>query len=148
MILSASGDAVSASNTSRFVRPFLLWLKPGIKEETILMANKAMRKIGHFTVYAGLALLAARIFITSSKSYLNKYWFASAAVLAAIVAVTDEFQQSFYLSRTGTFYDCLLDIAGALTALSVVAFLIAATRRRTHQRTTATLKQTNIKATS
>lgn len=119
---ASTGD-FSAANTSRIVRPLLLWLFPDITEQGLLTAHFLVRKVAHFTEYAILGWLAARAFITSSRTLLRRYWFVAGLVLVAIQALMDEYHQSFVPSRTASPYDSAIDIAGGLTALVVFAYL-------------------------
>lgn len=129
-VLFASTANFSASNTSRIIRPLLLWLFPNITEPTLLQVHFFVRKCAHFTEYALLALLAARAFRTSSLSALRRSWWLASFALVAVVALTDEYHQSFLPSRTGTIYDSLLDMTGGATALAVLALWLAVRRRR------------------
>jgi VanZ family protein len=126
LIFFFSTGELSASNTSRIVRPLLLWLFPSISEESLLLAHFMVRKTAHFTEYAVLALLAARAFYGSSRPPLRRHWFTSALSLVVLYALSDEFHQRFVPSRTGSIYDSLVDISGGLTAL----LLLALWRRR------------------
>ncbi len=117
LIFFFSTGELSAGNTSRIVRPVLLWLFPEISEERIAFAHFLVRKGAHFTEYAILALLAARAFSTSTRELLRRRWFTSALVLVIFYALSDEFHQTFVPSRTGSIYDSFIDIAGGLTAL-------------------------------
>ncbi len=121
VIFFASTGNLSASNTSRIVRPLLVWLFPAITEAELLRAHFFVRKAAHFTEYAVLALLAARAFLTSSSAALKNYWPAAALALVVAVALLDEYHQSFDAARTGTIYDSLLDIAGGGFALLALA---------------------------
>lgn len=116
-IFFASTVNFSASNTSRLIRPLLVWLFPGISEENLNFAHFIIRKLGHLTEYAILALLAARAFKTSSQEILRRRWFLLALLLVALYAFSDEFHQLFVPSRTGSIYDSFIDIAGGLLAL-------------------------------
>ena len=117
LIFFFSTGELSAGNTSRIVRPLLLWLFPGISEERIIFAHFITRKIAHFTEYAILALLAARAFLSSSQKPLSRRWFTASLTLVILYALSDEYHQSFVPSRTGSIYDSLIDITGGLTAL-------------------------------
>ena len=123
VILFASTNSMSASNTSRFVRPLLLLLSPDMSEQGLAFAHFIVRKCAHFTEYAVLALLAARAFLTSSHSALNHNWFLTAFCLVVLCSLTDEGHQSFVPTRTGAIGDILIDIAGGATALSALAVL-------------------------
>jgi VanZ family protein len=121
LIFFASTGNMSASNTSRIIRPLLLWLFPGITDASLLQAHFFVRKAAHFTEYAVLALLAARAFLTSSNEKLKRRWQAAAFALAAACALLDEYHQSFLPSRTGTIYDSLIDMSGGAAALALLA---------------------------
>lgn len=115
-------------NTSRIVRPLLLWLFPDISEARIQLTHLVMRKAAHFTEYAILGWLAARVFATSSRDLLRRYWFSAALLLIVFQAVLDEYHQSFVTTRTGSPYDSLIDIVGGLFGLAGFAYL--QTRRK------------------
>ena len=128
-VLFASSSSFSASNTSRIIRPLLLWLFPDISEESLAYVHFLVRKAAHFSEYALLALLAARAFRTSQKERLRRLWWLAAFALVACVALVDEYHQSFLPSRTGTIYDSLLDMTGGAVALTCLALWLAVRRR-------------------
>ncbi len=121
LIFLASSASFSASNTSRIIRPLLLWLFPDMTEGALLQAHFLVRKAAHFTEYAILALLAARAFLNSTRESVRRVWWLASFAVVAGVALLDEYRQSFLPSRTGTVYDSLLDMAGGAAALAVVA---------------------------
>ncbi len=129
-ILFASSASFSASNTSRIIRPLLLWLYPEISEATLAHVHFLVRKAAHFSEYALLALLAARAFLTSSRAALARLWWLAAFAAVACVSLTDEYHQSFVPTRTGTIYDSLLDMAGGATALACLALWLRLGRRK------------------
>jgi VanZ family protein len=131
-IFFASGDNLSASETSRIVRPLLLWLFPGITEARLLDAHFLVRKAAHLTEYALLALLAARAFLTSSQEMLRRRWITASLCLVVLCALLDEYHQSFLATRTGSIYDSLLDTTGGAIALACVVLVRAFGRRREH----------------
>lgn len=134
LIFFASTGNLSAPNTSRILRPLLLWLFPGITEATLLQAHFVVRKGAHFTEYFVLALLAARAFLSSSRSSLRRRWWLASLALVASVALLDEYHQSFVSTRTGTIYDSLIDLAGGACAVALVALWRAARGRRGRSR--------------
>src|SRR5687768_18080706 len=75
VILFASTDGFSAGNTSRIIRPLMLWLFPEITEAQLGTVHLLTRKTAHFVEYAILAFLAQRAFITSTRDLLKKHWF-------------------------------------------------------------------------
>lgn len=117
LIFLFSTGGLSASNTSRIIRPVLLWLFPEISEERLALVHFIVRKAAHFTEYAVLALLAARAFLGSSRDVLRRRWLLSSLILVTLYALSDEYHQRFVPTRTGSVYDSLIDISGGLTAL-------------------------------
>jgi len=117
LIFLFSTGGLSASNTSRIIRPVLLWLFPEISEERLALVHFIVRKAAHFTEYAVLALLAARAFLGSSRDLLRRRWFLSSLALVVVYALSDEYHQRFVPTRTGSVYDSLIDISGGLAAL-------------------------------
>lgn len=107
----------SSINTSGFIGPFLLWLFPDLSEARLATIHFLIRKACHFTEYAILALLARRVFVTSSKAFIQRRWFELGLLLVACYALLDEFHQSFVPSRTASIYDSAIDVAGGLTVL-------------------------------
>ncbi|HJR07600.1 MAG TPA: VanZ family protein [Pyrinomonadaceae bacterium] len=131
-IFFASTGAMSASNTSRIIAPLFRWLFPNITEAQLLSVHFAVRKGAHLTEYAVLALLAARAFIPSTRQFLHRRWFIAALALVALVALLDEYNQSFNVARTGTIWDSLIDVSGGTIAL--VVFSLWRMRRRRRER--------------
>lgn len=125
VIFVASSNAGSMTNTSRIVRPLLLWLIPDISDASLLVVHGYVRKTAHFVFYFILGLFAARAFILSRGKPI-KFWFATALILVFGVAALDEINQSFLASRTSSAYDVLLDTAGGLTAITL--WLLAITK--------------------
>ncbi|HEY8187854.1 MAG TPA: VanZ family protein [Pyrinomonadaceae bacterium] len=129
----ASTAEFSAANTSRLVRPLLLWLFPNISEARLAAAHFLTRKAAHFTEYAVLAFLARRAFITSSHAFIQRLWFQLAFLLVVIYALVDEFHQSFVPSRTASIYDSVIDVGGGLTILLILKFYGKDAQRREAQ---------------
>jgi VanZ family protein len=121
-IYLASTDEFSADNTSRILRPLLLWLFPQISEERIAAFHFLLRKAAHFTEYAVLGFLAARAFVGSSHRVLREKWLIASAILVVTYALLDEFHQSFVSARAASIFDSLIDIAGGLFALICLAY--------------------------
>ena len=129
-IFFASTGAMSASNTSRIIAPLFRWLFPAITEAQLLFVHFGVRKTAHFVEYAVLALLAVRAFIPSTRRSLRRRPFITALALVALVALLDEYNQSFNAARTGTIRDSLIDMTGGATALFLFHLWRVRTRRR------------------
>ena len=121
LIFIGSTDLLSAANTGGVLARPVLWLFPHLSERTIEIFQFVVRKVGHFTEYAILALLATRAFRTSARELLRHRWFWVSLLLVFAYSLSDEFHQSFYPSRTASIYDCLIDSLGGLTALVFLA---------------------------
>lgn len=126
-IFYASTAGFSAGNTSRFIRPLLIWFFPSYSEVEIDSLHSLVRKVSHFVEYAVLAFLARRAFITSSRKFVQRYWFQLALLLVVVGSLLDELHQSFVPSRTGTIYDSAIDVAGGLTVLVIFKLLVRQT---------------------
>ena len=127
-VLFASSSNFSASNTSRIIRPLLLWLVPEISEASLDRVHFLVRKAAHVAEYALLALLAARAFRTSVRQLFRRHWWLAAFAFVAFVALVDEYHQSLLPSRTGTIYDSLLDMAGGAAALACASLWLSRSR--------------------
>ena len=129
-IFFASTDEFSGPKTSLILEPFLRWLFPHITSAVIELMHLLLRKAAHFSEYAILGLLVARAFSTSRHSLLHRRWFVASLVLISLYALSDEYHQSFVPSRTASIYDSMIDIAGGLTALVVMALRKKAQSRK------------------
>ena len=130
-IFFASTTELSAANTDAVLRPLVRWFYPRLSEAKVAAIHLALRKLGHFSEYAVLACLARRAFITSSRAWLQQYWFEVGLLVIVVYALLDEFHQSFVPSRTASVYDSAIDVAGGLTML--LLFKLRDRRRRTRE---------------
>jgi VanZ family protein len=117
VILLASSTAGASKNTSQIIRPLLEWIFSTASPETITTYHNYIRKSAHFTEYAILAFFASRAFWNSSAQILRRFWYVFAFLIVFAVGSIDEYNQSFNVLRTGSFYDTLLDAAGGLTMI-------------------------------
>jgi VanZ family protein len=129
IIFLGSTDMLSAEHTSRLLVPFLRWFDPQISLAALDQIQFAIRKLGHLTEYAILAMLLWRALRGGIRWQIKMSILFLVAVLAsAIFAASDEFHQSFVPSRTGSPNDVMIDICGALAGLAI-CWMFA--RRRT-----------------
>jgi VanZ family protein len=120
VIFVGSTDLMSAQHTSRFIVPFLRWLNPHISSAAINTIHTAIRKVGHVSEYAILALLLWRALRSGSALRAKmSMLFGTVLLGCAVFAASDEFHQSFVKSRTPSVRDVVLDIAGALFGLLI-----------------------------
>lgn len=125
LIFYMSTDTGSAQHTSRILEPLLRWLNPQISPASIEQAHFVVRKCGHLSEYAVLAVLCWRALMhfraaqPSSSALKNA---AIAFVICVLYAASDEFHQSFIPSRGASARDVMIDSCGALIGLSVLLF--------------------------
>jgi len=119
LIFIGSGDVLSGSHTSVLLRP-LRWLFPGASLETLTLVHLLIRKAGHLTEYAILAILAARAFRTSSRAVLRTHWFWLSLILVSAYSLSDEFHQMFVPTRGASIRDTVIDTVGGLCGLVLV----------------------------
>ncbi len=123
IIFSASSDSMSADHTSRFVGPFVRWLRPQISEENLERIHAAIRKAGHLAEYAILSALIIRA-RRKSRPDGDKSWnwrdAGISLLISATYAASDEFHQIFVLSRQASVVDVAIDTTGAGIALLLV----------------------------
>jgi VanZ family protein len=126
LIFAGSTDALSAEQTSRFLVPFLRWLDPAISFATIAAIQLVIRKLGHLTEYAVLALLLWRALRVPWNRDIRPMWKTAGAVLliATVYAAFDEFHQSFVPSRTAALGDVMIDACGALAAVAICLLFV------------------------
>jgi VanZ family protein len=120
VIFLGSTDLMSAEHTSRFIVPFLRWLKPDISAETLASIHFILRKCAHVGEYAvlGLLLLRAAILMRNFKRSIAILHLSILGV-CLFVAVTDEFHQTFVASRGASIRDIVIDSGGAILGLLV-----------------------------
>ncbi|CAN5190615.1 hypothetical protein BH20ACI2_BH20ACI2_07550 [soil metagenome] len=131
VIFYLSSSRGSMSETSRFIRPILLFFFPNSSESALLIYHGYIRKFAHFAEYAVLAFLAARAFYYSRSEKVRQLLYTFAVGLTVVVASIDEINQSLNSTRTGSGWDVLLDVTGGVLALFVFWIIIGRRHRAT-----------------
>lgn len=126
----ASTGEFSALNTSRVVRPLVLWFFPNTSDDRLATIHLLIRKAAHFSEYGFLAFLASRAFITSSHAFVRRHWFQLGLLLVVCYSLLDEFHQSFVPSRTASLYDSAIDLAGGITVLLIFKLYVKRAKHR------------------
>jgi VanZ family protein len=120
VIFVGSTDLMSAEHTSRFLVPFLLWLKPNISVETVGLIQFCVRKAAHLTEYGILALLLCRaVFRGTNLKWSMSILCVNIWIVCVLVAAGDEFHQSFVESREASPWDVMIDAGGAIFGLLI-----------------------------
>ncbi len=122
LIFTASADAHSYEHSSRFVEPFLHWLFPKMSQVNIEKIHHVLRKCGHLTEYAILALLLWRALQMTNNNLPRWSWpkVGGTLLLVFFFAATDEFHQRFVPTRTPLVSDVFIDTAGGAIGLLVL----------------------------
>ena len=110
----------SAEQTGRILRPILEWFFGVIANSTFLTIQFLVRKTAHVVVYATLSALWFRA-QRGPRSGWQSSWALLALLVSLLVAIGDEYHQSFDPSRTGTPWDVVLDTFAALLAQAAIA---------------------------
>lgn len=128
LVFLFSTGGFSAERTGHILRPFLEWLFGAIPDARYVLIQFLVRKSAHLIVYATLSALWFRAQRGPRLGWQAR-WALLALLVSMLVALGDEFHQSFVPSRGGSPWDVLLDSFGAL--LAQVAIFHSA--RRKHQ---------------
>jgi VanZ family protein len=127
VIAIESTSFLSARNTSRILYPLMHFVF-GLDWPAFHQWHLYMRKTGHVIGYGILSVLlfrAWRVTLSVSKDTNPKWtmqWATIAVLGTALVAILDEWHQSFIPSRTGTMNDVILDTCAGVAA-QIVVFL-------------------------
>lgn len=137
VVFCFSTDFGSADHTSRILIPLLRWLDPSITADAIERVHLVVRKAGHVTEYAVLALLILRALrILRPQPVARWSWGLALAALAASAAygATDEIHQLFVASRGPSIVDVGIDSCGAALGLLLAFVWSRSVRLRTRER--------------
>jgi VanZ family protein len=130
MIALESTATMSAANTSRILYPLWVKLFGPTSPAAWAEVHHIIRKTGHFVGYG----LVSVTFFYSWRQTLHrmavKHWtlWRRASVLAILctllIAICDEYHQSFLPSRTSSPVDVCIDLSGAIAAQLVLLLVI------------------------
>lgn len=118
LIFTISTGLGSMQRTSRIIGPLLRLVWPDVSEKTIHDVQVVVRKGGHVSGYAVLAILLLR---ARNQGLFPHNWSAKAALfseaVATLYAISDEFHQSFEPTRYASAWDVLIDAVGAAAGI-------------------------------
>ncbi|MGO8719686.1 MAG: VanZ family protein [Acidobacteriaceae bacterium] len=131
LIAISSSDTFSSDKTGSVLRPWFQDLFGPVANAVWLKLLYDIRKTGHFFGYGFVSVVffrAWRMTFRLSRAYSAVTASLRAAAVALlstlILSSADEFHQSFLPKRTGSPFDVLLDMCGALTChLILFAFV-------------------------
>jgi VanZ family protein len=122
----------SAQNTYLFFEPLLRFFSPTISQKNIVVLHMLLRKLAHITEYFISGMLLFRAFRNGSERRREWLWALSSLLIIALIAGSDEFHQSFVVTRTASVVDVCIDIFGGLLAQGVSVFLFLRQRKKIH----------------
>ena len=120
LIFVGSSDSQSAVHSSRFVGPLLQWLFPHMSEAHKDLIHHLIRKCGHLSEYAVLAIVLWRAVRKPIRRDPRPWNWREARIAVGIVflyAATDEFHQIFVPTRTALVSDVFIDTSGAIAGM-------------------------------
>ena len=117
VIFLFSTDLFSGDNTGSLLWKVVSFIYPGVAPELFDSIHFCVRKAGHLTEYAVLALLLFRAFRSGSQERWRPRWALSSLLVIFLYALLDEYHQTFTRHRTASIYDSLIDTSGAAAAL-------------------------------
>ena len=128
-ITNFSRDTFSSAHTAPYIETLLRWLLPFARAQTIHTIHVVIRKLGHLTEYGILAGLLFGIWAApgapreaAKTSRWRMRWCAYTLAIVAMLALLDEYHQSFTRQRVASLNDCLIDIMGGALALLLIRF--------------------------
>jgi VanZ family protein len=136
MIVLESTATMSANNTSQWLYPYWVRLFGPVSTAHWAEVHHLIRKTGHFV---GYGVVSMAFFYSWRQTLLRmavKHWtlWRRASVLAVLctllIAILDEYHQSFLPSRTSSPKDVCIDLCGAITAQLFLLLVIQLFTRR------------------
>jgi VanZ family protein len=136
MIAFESTATMSAKNTSEWLLPYWTRFFGPISSAHWDEVHHLIRKTGHFV---GYGLVSVAFFYSWRQTLIRmavKHWtlWRRASVLAVLctllIAILDEYHQSFLPSRTSSPLDVCIDLSGAIAAQLLLLLIIQLFTRR------------------
>jgi VanZ family protein len=136
MIALESTATMSSQNTSEWLYPYWVRFFGVVTPAHWAEVHHLIRKTGHFV---GYGVVSMAFFYSWRQTLLGmavKHWtlWRRASVLAVLctlmVAISDEYHQSFLASRTSSPLDVCIDLSGAIAAQFLLLLIIQLFTRR------------------
>ena len=136
LIVLESTATMSANNTSRFLYPLWVRLFGPMTPEHWAEVHHLIRKTGHFVGYGMVSLTFFYSWRQTLYRMALRHWnlwrrASVAAVLCTLlIAILDEYHQSFLASRTSSPIDVCIDLSGAIAAQLFLLLALQLVSRR------------------
>ena len=122
-IFYLSTDAFSGEFTVWLLRLILSLLHATVSPRTFDVLHFLLRKCAHMAEYAIFCLLLYRCLVGSGAIAWRGRRALWAILIAGLYSLTDEFHQSFELTRTASLVDCGIDTVGAALGMAFLYVL-------------------------
>lgn len=124
-IFSSQNGAESSAVSGNICRLLVQVLGPVLPDAILSFLTEYIRKIAHFSIYFALSLSISLgawnlVKLRSFRGVRVVLCYCAGYLICVLYALSDEWHQSFVVSRSPQFFDVLIDSAGALLALSVI----------------------------
>jgi VanZ family protein len=122
VIVAESTATMSAENTSRWLYPLWARLFGPISTAHWAEVHHLIRKTGHFVGYGGVSVAFLYGWLRTLHRRRGSYrpiWLRAAFLAVSctlLIAILDEYHQSFLPSRTSSPIDVCIDLCGAIAA--------------------------------
>jgi VanZ family protein len=136
MIVLESTATMSAKNTSEWLYPYWVRIFGPISMVQWDEVHHLIRKTGHFVGYGLVSMAFFYSWRQTLRRMAVKHWtlWRRASVLAVLctllIAISDEYHQSFLPSRTSSPIDVCIDLSGAIAAQLLLLLIIQLFTRR------------------
>jgi VanZ family protein len=133
VIAIESTNVGSSEHTGWLLYPIFHFLF-NVSTTRFAMWHAVLRKTGHFVGYFTLSVLLFRSWRATFPRLSTQWcmqWATVALLSTSLVAMLDEWHQTFLPSRTGTVHDVILDSAAALVAQIALFVVLRTSRPRT-----------------
>ncbi|MBI4750152.1 MAG: VanZ family protein [Acidobacteria bacterium] len=121
-----STDVLSSNQTGSVIEPLIhkvvRTIDPTASPKAVWLGHLLLRKLGHLTEYACLAILWA-VVLRKVSGWSHRSVLLMALIFSVGYAVIDEWHQTFTLERSGTIQDVIIDGMGALIGLGILSLI-------------------------
>ncbi|OYT71439.1 MAG: hypothetical protein CFK52_08060 [Chloracidobacterium sp. CP2_5A] len=120
-----SSDWLAWGNTAPLARGWLRWWLPSLDSQSIETFHLIVRKLGHVTEYALLALFW-HVALRRASQWSPWQAGLGAATVSILYAGLDEWRQTFTAERSGSLADVGIDSLGVLLGVAGIGALYLA----------------------
>ncbi len=120
IIFWMSSGIFTSGYTSRFFFPIIHSLFPRLSPQNVSLIHELIRAFAHIAEYFFMGLLLSRAFYRNAGQLWNLRWSVLIILLLTLLALSDEFYQSFFPLRKSSLVDVGLDVIGVLLSQKLI----------------------------